>query len=35
MLAFEQTMPQPPQFITSVAVLISHPSVSLLLLQSA
>jgi hypothetical protein len=30
-----QTIPHPPQLMTSVAVFLSHPSVCLLLLQSA
>ena len=34
-LAAEQTMPQPPQLLMSVCVLISQPSVFLLALQSA
>jgi hypothetical protein len=35
MLLFEHTVPQPPQLFASVTVLISQPSVRLLLLQSA
>ena len=31
----EHIVPQPPQLFTSVPVLVSHPSVRLLLLQSA